>query len=212
MLIGLVGKSCSGKNFVGSLLEERGLEVVDLDVLGHEGLDANLDAVESVFGVDAVVCDGLGRRAHVDRKAISRKVFDDPSLRGCLEAILYPWIRDRILVREAQGGDGVLVLNGALLHRAGMDRLCKAVVYVDAPYDVRLERALLRDGVSAEAFRKREAAQSDVDFRDVEYDCPVYVLENGSCTKKAELNRQIDCICDRIGITYIKGNEDREEK
>ena len=185
MLIGLVGKSCSGKNYVGTMLERMGFEVLDLDVLGHEGLSANADAIESV---------------------------DDPSLRKALEDILYPWMERRILEHEALRGGSVLVLNGALLHRAGIDRLCKAVIYVDAPYEVRLKRAFERDGISEEAFQKREAAQEDVDFRDNAYRCPVFVVENGFGAEKRELNRQIVEICDRIGITDIKGNENHEEE
>lgn len=210
MLIGLVGKSCSGKNYVGSLLEEMGLEVLDLDVLGHEGLDVNAGSIEQVFGHD--VMSEEGGAMHVSRKALSKKVFDDPSKRKALEDILYPWMESRILEHETLCGGSVLVLNGALLHRAGMDRLCKAVIYVDAPYEVRLKRAFGRDGVSEEVFQKREAAQADVDFRDNAYVCPVFVVENGFGVEKRELNRQIVAICDRIGITDIKGNENHEEE
>lgn len=210
MLIGLVGKSCSGKNYVGTLLERMGFEVLDLDVLGHEGLCANAGAIESVFGNDVMTTeDGV---LSVSRKALSRKVFDDPSLRKALEDILYPWMERRILEHEALRGGSVLVLNGALLHRAGMDGLCKAVIYVDAPYEVRLKRAFERDGISEEAFQKREAAQEDVDFRSNAYRCPVFVVENGFGAEKIELNRQIVDICDRIGITDIKGNENHEEE
>lgn len=210
MLIGLVGKSCSGKNHVGSLLEGMGFEVLDLDVLGHEGLSANADAIESVFGNDVMVVEnGV---LLVSRRALSRKVFDDPSLRKALEGILYPWMERRILEHEALCSGCVLVLNGALLHRAGMDGLCKAVIYVDAPYEVRLKRAFERDGISEEAFQKREAAQEDVDFRSNAYRCPVFVVENGFGAEKRELNRQIVDICDRIGITDIKGNENHEEE
>lgn len=210
MLIGLVGKSCSGKNYVGSLLEEMGLEVLDLDALGHEGLDVNAGSIESVFGRG--VLSEEGGTMHVSRKALSKKVFDDPSKRKALEDILYPWMERRIIEHEALCGGSVLVLNGALLHRAGMDRLCKAVIYVDAPYEVRLKRAFGRDGVSEEVFQKRESAQGDVDFRSNVYGCPVFVVENGFGVEKRELNRQIVAICDRIGITDIKGNESHEEE
>lgn len=212
MVVGLVGKSCSGKNFVGSLLSEQGFEVWDLDVLGHEALECNAKAVVDAFGDDVRDPSSMPSSPAVSRKALSAKVFDEPSLRTVLEGILYPWMEERILSRASCIGDGVLVLNGALLHRAGMDAFCKAVIYVDAPYEVRLERALFRDGISKESFQKREASQPDVDFRCNTYACPVFVVENGFGTKKAELNRQIRNICDRIGITYIKGNEYREEK
>ena len=50
MIIGLTGKSCSGKNHVGKILQEIGLEVWDLDKMAHDGLDANSDAIIKLFG------------------------------------------------------------------------------------------------------------------------------------------------------------------
>ena len=110
MVIGLTGKSCSGKNEVGLILEKQGLKVWDLDTM---------------------------------------------------EKRIRSW-------KDSNPG-GVLVINGALLHRAGFTRLCDCVIYVDAPYEARLSRAMQRDGITEEAFRLREESQRDVDYRDVKF-------------------------------------------
>src|SRR5262249_38889237 len=52
----------------------------------------------------------------------------------------------------------VVVLDAALLFEAGWDKLCDKILFVDAPRDVRLERAVAR-GWSADQFAAREAAQ-----------------------------------------------------
>jgi dephospho-CoA kinase len=52
----------------------------------------------------------------------------------------------------------VVVIDAALLFEAGWDKLCDKIVFVDAPRDARLERAVRR-GWSAEQFAAREAAQ-----------------------------------------------------
>ena len=50
------------------------------------------------------------------------------------------------------------VIDAALLFEAGWDRLCDKIVFIDAPRDARLERAVRR-GWSAEQLAAREAAQ-----------------------------------------------------
>ena len=193
MVIGLTGKSCSGKNVVGQILSDAGYLVWDTDAMCHDGLILNKEAVISVFGEET----GL------DRKKIGKVVFSDPSKRKALEDILYPWLRRQVTDWKASNPRGVLFLNGALLYRAGFADLCDCVVYVDAPYEVRLRRAMERDGVSEEVFALREKSQQDVDFRTVDYGIPVHVVSN--CDGDFDnLNRQVFNICDKIGI--FQGN------
>ena len=190
MIIGLVGKSCSGKNVVGSLLEKERILVWDLDKMCHEGLEENAKAVTKAFG-------------GISRKEIGRVVFSDPAKRAELEAILYPYLERKILEWKASNPGKVLVINGALLYRAGFHRLCDAIIYVDASYEVRLSRAKERDDISEEAFLLRERSQADVDYRDVDYEVPVYVVSNDEFNFD-KLNRQVFIICDKLGILKMQ--------
>lgn len=176
MIIGLTGKSCSGKNLVGEILREIGLEVWDLDLIAHDGLDANSDAVIKLFGSEVVhQVDG---KPCFSRKAIADIIFSDPRMRTKLEAILYPWLKNLIVSWKNSHPDKDLVINGALLFRSGFHRLCDYVIYVDASYYVRQKRAQQRDGISEEVFKLRERSQEDVDFRCVDYDVPLGVVTN----------------------------------
>ena len=194
MVIGLTGKSCSGKNVVGGILKKLGLEVWDLDEMAHEGLEENAKEIKALFGPEV----------GTDRKAIGRIVFADPVMRTKLEGILYPWLRERILDRAGTKPDEVLVINGALLYRSGFNRLCDCVIYVDASYGVRLSRAMQRDSVTEEAFKLREESQSDVDYTSVDYGVPLYVVSNeeGDMDK---LSQQVFNICDNLGIRCDRG-------
>jgi dephospho-CoA kinase len=190
MVIGLTGKSCSGKNEAGNILGQAGLEVWDLDRIAHRGLEENREAVAAVFGPGA------------SRASIGKVVFSDPEKRKQLEDILYPWLGKKISAWKDANPDGVLVINGALLHRAGFHLMCDAVIYVDAPFDVRLKRALGRDGVTEEQFRLREGSQDDVDYRVVDYVVPLHVISNGDLNLD-ELRRQVLNICDKIGVLTV---------
>ena len=194
MVIGLTGKSCSGKNYVGRVLEGIGLEVWDTDRMCHDGLNENIRAIVSEFG------EGVVQGAEVSRPALGKIVFSDPERRKALENILYPWLREKVEEWIKRNPEGILVLNGALLYRAGLCELCNCVIYVDASYETRLRRAIERDGLDEKAFMLREQSQQDVDFRDVTYPVTLYIVSNNG-SNSGEVNRQIFDICDKLGIT-----------
>ncbi len=158
-IIGLSGKSCSGKNYVGKHIAGKGFEVWDLDRKAEEIREEKRDEIIKAFGTE-------------DRREIGKIVFSNPEKRKALENIIYPELEKRI-----KDHDGILVINGATIHRAGMDKLCSFLIYTDAPYEVRLFRAMMRDGVSAEEFKLRDQAQADVDPKDNAYRCPVYIFD-----------------------------------
>ena len=194
MVIGLTGKSCSGKNYVGRVLEGIGLEVWDTDRMCHDGLNENIRAIVSEFG------EGVVQGAEVSRPALGKIVFSDPERRKALENILYPWLREKIEEWIKRNPEGILVLNGALLYRAGFCELCNCVIYVDASYETRLRRTIGRDGLDEKTFMLREQSQQDVDFRDVTYPVTLYIVSNNDSNSR-EVNRQIFDICDKLGIT-----------
>ena len=126
--------------------------------------------------------------------------FSDPERRKALENILYPWLRKKVEEWIEGNPEGILVLNGALLYRAGFCELCSCVIYVDASYETRLRRAIERDNLDEKTFMLREKSQQDVDFRDVAYPVTLYIVSNND-SNSGEVNRQIFGICDKLGIT-----------
>ncbi len=168
-VVGLTGGIASGKSEVARLLAERGSAVIDADKVGHELFDDAAVRAQVVerFGPAVGSEDGAPSRARtrIDRKRLAAIVFDDPSARRALEAILHPLMRTRFLStiqaleqRERETSPWV-VLDAAILLEAGWDDLCDRVVFVDAPRDERSSRALVQRGWSQEMFRAREQAQ-----------------------------------------------------
>jgi dephospho-CoA kinase len=101
----------------------------------------------------------------IDRAAIAKRVFAEghsgETEREFLEALVHPRIGRRLEVakeRYAAEGKPAVVLDAALLFEANWRTLCDLVVMVDAPRDLRLERARRR-GWSETEFNRREAAQ-----------------------------------------------------
>jgi dephospho-CoA kinase len=182
-VIGLVGGIGAGKSLAAAALAERGVRVLDADAVGH-ALLAQRPARERVvarFGPGVLRADeeGVeGSEPEVDRAILGRIVFADPVARRDLEAILHPAMRktfERAIARAARAGLPGVVLDAAVLYEAGWDRLCDAVLFIDAPRDVRLARLATARGWSAGDLDAREAAQASLDSKRQRAD---RVLEN----------------------------------
>jgi dephospho-CoA kinase len=94
---------------------------------------------------------------------VAARVFRDPEARLALEAAVHPLVRRRFeeIARQAKG---VLVLEATLLVEAGYGPMFDLVVTVEAPCELRLERAISR-GMNEETVRARLLAQGDGEQR-----------------------------------------------
>ncbi len=166
LILGLVGGVASGKSLVASCLRDLGAVVLDADQAGHAVL-RDPDVIETLkrrWG-DRI----LEPSGQISRRAVAKIVFASghEAERKFLEEITHPRIRERLeselaAARSANPQPPVVVIDAALLFEGGWDRLCDRILFVDAPRDVRLERAVAR-GWSAEQFAAREAAQLPVE-------------------------------------------------
>ncbi len=163
-VIGLTGGIASGKSTTARYLESLGAKVVDCDRLGHRAYDPDtpsFDAVRKTFGEEVVDDDGL-----IDRAVLGGKVFGKPGEMKKLTDIVWPEI-GRLAQAEIEAGQpgGITVLDAAVLFEAGWTEGLDEIWVVVADPDTAAERAMARDGLSAEALRKRIAAQLSNDER-----------------------------------------------
>ena len=179
MIVGLTGKYCAGKDTVARLFASLGFRVVNADDLSHEVLVEKAREVIAVFGPAVRAPDG-----GADRRALGRIIFADAAARTKLEAMLYPEITRRIMRFIAEGGD--VVVNAPLLQRAGLQRICDALVFVHAPTLVRLLRAMLRDSLPLRDAWVRINAQKDVRPQLNDSAVDTYTVRNGGSTRSLE--------------------------
>jgi dephospho-CoA kinase len=90
-VLGLTGGVGMGKSTAATLLSERGVIIVDTDILARQLVEPGQPALEEIrhaFGADVIAPDGSLRRDQ-----LARRVFSDPLARKTLEDILHPRIR-----------------------------------------------------------------------------------------------------------------------
>jgi dephospho-CoA kinase len=165
-IIGLVGGIASGKSAVSAALARRGAVVFDADKIGHRVLDEPEVRDELVARWGAGILDVNHR---VSRDAVAERVFGDSpetaAERDFLEQTLHPRIRQRILAEINQlpnEAAPAVVIDAPLLLEAGWGQVCQAVIFIDAPREIRLARARQR-GWTADEFSRREAAQMPIE-------------------------------------------------
>jgi dephospho-CoA kinase len=201
LIIGLTGTYCAGKNYVGRLLEERGLPVLDVDKLGHAALETEKQAILDRFGRDILSPGGSGA---IDRKLLGAKVFGRPPELAALEAIVHP-AANRMTVEWIAAQKGPCVVNAALLHRSQVFRDLDAVILVEAPWLVRMFRARKRDRLSWRVLFRRFNSQKEFRSQYFKENTDIYRVENrgfgfATCKGQKRLKRRIDEIFSHLGL------------
>ena len=161
--IGLTGGIGAGKSSVARLLAEHGAIVVDADALAREVVAPGTPGLAEV--VDAFGDGVLNDDGSLNREALAGIVFNDPEKRRTLEGITHPRIGERTKeLFESAGPDDVVVHDVPLLVELNMAGLYDAVIVVEAPDDVRLERLEGR-GLPRDKARERIRSQADPEAR-----------------------------------------------
>ena len=161
-VIGLTGGIASGKSAVRFFLEKKyRAQTIDADVEGHRVLQSPEMLVELTkeFGTDILNEIGL-----VDRKKLGSIVFADLAKLLRLNEITHPAICREIAekvkaYRADRNKRPLLVLEAIELLRTPLAGLVDEVWVVDAPEDIRIERIMKRQGLTAEQAEERIARQ-----------------------------------------------------
>jgi dephospho-CoA kinase len=193
MRVGLTGGIASGKSTVSAILAELGAVIVDADLMAREvvapGTEGLAEVVEA-FGPGILTGDG-----ELDRPALGAIVFADEAKRRVLEGIIHPRVRARSVELEAQAGpDDVVVHDIPLLAESnGAAGAFDAVVVVDVPTELQVERMITDRGWSREDAESRIAAQAPREERRA---IATYVVENTGT--REDLRQRVTEVFDQL--------------
>lgn len=191
-LFGLTGGVGMGKSAAAQILAERGIPVVDTDLLARRVVEPGqpaLKEIQQIFGSTVVAPNG-----QLSRSALADIVFSDPAARQKLENITHPRIRD--LWRAEAGAwrtqgipKGCVVI--PLLFETSADNELDATICVACSAATQMKR-LQQRGWSAEQIQRRIAAQFPIEKKIAKANFVVW--NEGSLEI---LGAQLDCILDR---------------
>jgi len=166
LTVGLTGNIGAGKSTVAELFVAHGAALVDADKVAREVVEPGAAAYQPLidrFGDRILDADG-----RIDRPALAELVFGHPEELADLNAIIHPAIGVAMIEgKDAYAGtDRVVVMDIPLLRHFHRELLSlDAVVVVDVPPELALERLTSLRGMSEEDARARQAAQPTRDER-----------------------------------------------
>lgn len=163
-IIGIIGGIGSGKSFVARLFGEMGCLVINSDEQVRRAYSEPevQSALRDRWG------DGVfNSPGEVNRKAIAARVFERPDERKWLESLVHPVIaRERDAMMAAKADDAQVVAfvwDAPLLLEVGLDRFCDAIVFVEAPEQMRMQRVAAERGWKPAELVRREKSQWPLD-------------------------------------------------
>ncbi len=145
-LIGLCGRSGSGKGYFSDIARKNGFYVIDCDAVYKELVSRPslcLQELESAFG------SGIIKDNALDRRSLAPIVFSDKEKLKLLNTITHKHIREEVVkIISSQSDNTVFVLDAPTLFESGFDSMCELVIGILAPDDACIDRIVKRDNIS----------------------------------------------------------------
>jgi len=195
VILGLTGKYCSGKNLAAESFISRGWYALDIDKFGHSALDTMSSSIVAAFGQSI-----LSDNNSVDRKKLGSIVFGSKKQLALLESIIHPEMISRCKVEIQNNSHKNILINAAILHHMGLNKLCDSVLWIKSGIFIRFKRALIRDKLSFFQIIKRLYRQRKLDAKYWMEDVDIHIIHNHKTRFRldAEVNALIDKFEERV--------------
>lgn len=162
-VIGITGNSGSGKTTATKILKRLfDAEVIDADKVVRELSVPGtkyLDAIKEKFGESVFLEDGT-----LNRKALAEKIYNSKEDLEVLNGLTFKYVVEEIKFRIEESKSEIIVLDAPLLFESGLNENCTAVIGLTAPFELKVERIVKRDGISEETAYSRINIQAKDEF------------------------------------------------
>ncbi|ALM28364.1 dephospho-CoA kinase [Bacillus altitudinis] len=164
LVIGLTGGIASGKSTVSQMIKEKGIRVVDADIIAKEAVSkgsAALHQIVQTFGEEVLLPNG-----ELNRQQLGAIIFSDEEKRKKLNAIVHPEVRKEMLKQRDEGvsnQETFVVLDIPLLFESKLEGLVDRIIVVYTTPDLQLSRLMNRNDLSEEEALKRIHSQQPLE-------------------------------------------------
>lgn len=156
-IIAVTGGIGAGKSVVCNILLALGYSVYDCDTRAKQLMDTDVTIKEKLK--ELISPSAVDSNGDIDRKEISKIVFNDSSKLKILNSIVHGEVRNDIR-RWARHTKGLSFIETAIVYQSGIDRMVDEVWEVTAPVDIRIRRVCLRNSISPVEVSKRIESQT----------------------------------------------------
>lgn len=181
-VIGLTGSIATGKSFVANIFKEKNIAVFDSDFEVARLLESQevINLIKNCSKLSFAILDN-----NVDKKLLSKTVFNDKEALESLERILHPQVereaKDFIKKREE---DKIIVLEIPLLFEKNYKKYCNKVITTYCSEREQRERALSRKNIDSDRLDFIIKQQMPINLKALLTDYIVYTEVSEDYTKK----------------------------
>ena len=178
----------TGKSYVCELLRKRGIDVYDCDSAAKRLMRSSAyikERLTALIGENTYNDDGT-----LNKPVVAKFLLESEENKQSVNAIVHPAVIEDFLTSGQQW------MECAILYEADLERYVDVVIAVSAPYQVRVERIMRRDGISrenAEEWINKQMPQEQIEKRSR------YVILNDGVSS---LESQIDSILNILKEDY----------
>ena len=157
VVVGITGGIGSGKSVICRILQAMGYPVYDCDSCAKALMDYSLEiknAIAREISPDAITPDGAINRPH-----LSEIVFSSPKHLETLNSIVHSAVRADIAKWISRQQAPIAFIESAIIYTSGLHLLVNDIWLVSAPLDVRVDRVIMRNGISRRQVLDRVKSQ-----------------------------------------------------
>ena len=171
MIIGICGKSGSGKSTIAKQITSRYKNAVHLDIdkIAHKS-HKDEEVKQKIIGT---FTESVLTNNEIDRKKLGRIVFASKEKMKLLEEITWEFMEKEIDSFINENKDKIIILDYILLPLTKYFDKCNIKILLNIPYHIRKQRVLSRDDITEEQFDLRDSASIQYEMSDFDV-----VLEN----------------------------------
>ncbi len=194
ILVGVTGGIGSGKSYLCNILREAGFPVFDTDTAARNEMLENTELrtrLQKLVSPDVFKADGS-----LNKPVIRKFLHASPENAARFDAEVHPCVRKSWRCWAEKQASRIVFMECALLYEAEFDNEVAYTVLVTAPEDLRVERVMKRDGISAQTVRKWISMQLDEKQKMLRADYIIY--NNGEADMQGEVRKLILDLSERL--------------
>lgn len=150
--IGITGGIGSGKSVISHILSNMGYPVYDSDSWAKILMNSDSHIKKSLishFGKDCYINNVL------NKTFLAQQIFNNKENLTFVNSTVHPIVKKHFLEWANNQNSKFIFIESAILFSSGINNIIDKTIFVDAPQEIRLQRAILRDNSTIDAINNR---------------------------------------------------------